>query len=152
MGVCRSGTVVAVLALHGCSYLMIDRPPRAVRKGDQFPACTEDNTFPWLDVGATALAAAGSVLVYSGVAKADTDDPMVKRELTKTERFYLGSLALVEGAFFALSAYHGFSQTKRCRALQPAIAAAQPPAPAAPPPAPYAPPWTPTPAAPGATP
>jgi hypothetical protein len=146
VGVCRSATVVAVLALHGCSYLMIDRPPRAVRKGDQFPACTEDNTFPWIDVGATALAAAGSVLIYSGVAKADTDDPMVKRELTKTEKFYLGSLALVEGAFFALSAYHGFSQTKRCRDLQPAITAAKPPAP----PPPYAPPWTP--ATPGATP
>jgi hypothetical protein len=140
--------VVAVLALHGCSYLMIDRPPRAVRKGDQFPACTEDNTFPWIDVGATALAAVGAVVIYSGVAKADTDDPMVKRELTTSEKFYLGSLSLVEGAFFALSAYHGFSQTKRCRDLQPAIAAATPPA-IAPPPPTYAPPWTP---APGATP
>lgn len=132
--------MVAVLVLHGCSYLMIDRPPRAVRKGDRFPACTEDNTFPWIDLGATALAAGGAVVIYSGVAKADTDDPMVKRELTGTERFYLGSLALVEGAAFALSAYHGFSQTKRCRALQPAITA--------PPPAPtYAPPWAPPPGA-----
>jgi hypothetical protein len=141
--------VVAVLALHGCSYLMIDRPPRAVRKGDQFPACTEDNTFPWIDVGASVLVTAGSVLVYAGVAKADTDDPMVKRELTKTERFYLGSLSVVEGVLFAVSAYHGFSQTKRCRDLQPAIAAAQPPPIAPPPPAPpppYAPPWTPAPA------
>ncbi len=150
---CAAG-VAAALALSGCSYLMMDRPPKAVRRGDVFPACTTGNTYPYLDLAIAVFAVVGAGLAYAGQARIDDEETMMKRELSDGERAFYGTAALLEGGLFALSARHGFEQSARCRELQPqpppSYGPAQPPpsyGPAppppsygpAPPPQPYAP-------------
>lgn len=58
----RVAGLTAALALSGCSYLQMDRPPKAVRRGDVFPGCTTQNTYPYLDLALTAFAVIGAVL------------------------------------------------------------------------------------------
>src|SRR5688572_8390352 len=120
----RWGIVVAALvALHGCSYVMMDRPPKAVRRGDIFPGCTSESTYAYVDIALTALAVVGAIAIYSGEAKADdASSPTGKRELTDAERASGGTFALLEGGLFALSANYGFKTSAGCRDLQPKLA------------------------------
>ncbi len=120
--------IAAAIALSGCSYLTMDRPPKAVRRSDVVPACTTENTRAYVDVALATFMAVGAGMIYAGRARVDDEDaPMMKRELTDGERVYMGTFALLEGGLFVLSARYGFESAKSCRELQSQLAS-QPPA------------------------
>jgi hypothetical protein len=137
----RLGVIACALTLHGCSYVMMDRPPSAVRRGDTFPGCTRSDTYAYADIALGAASVAGAIGIYTGLAKATStgaDGTMTSRELTGTEKAYTGTAALIEAVMFALSAHHGFEATASCRditaKLAPAMPSYQSPPPLAPPP------------------
>ncbi|CAN5704091.1 hypothetical protein BH11MYX2_BH11MYX2_21500 [soil metagenome] len=110
---------VAAFALPGCSYVLMDRAPRAVRRTDVFPGCTSSKTWAYVDLGLTGLAVVGAIGFITGVAKADDmDAPGGKRELSHGERVFGTIGAVVEGGIFALSANYGFETTATCREVE----------------------------------
>ncbi|HEY4180453.1 MAG TPA: hypothetical protein VGM90_26600 [Kofleriaceae bacterium] len=117
---------IAAFTLPGCSYVLMDRAPRAVRRTDVFPGCTSENKWAYADVGLTGLAAVSAILFISGAAKVDDmSAPGGKRELTDGERVFGSIGAIVDAGIFALSAKYGFETTSTCREMQ----AKQPPLP-----------------------
>lgn len=120
--------VFALALLPSCSYLMMDRPPRAVRRGDVMPACTTKDTYAYVDIGLAAFAVVGAAMIYGGYARAEDRETMTRRELSRDEKIFLGTVALAEAGFFVLSSRHGFDSIARCRKLQGSMpAAALPP-------------------------
>jgi len=66
----RTTTLVVLLACSACSYAFVDRPPRAVRKTDSWPACTAEKTWPLVYL-AVGILGVGSGAAYEKAAAED---------------------------------------------------------------------------------
>lgn len=110
--------VIAIGLIAGCSYLQIDRPPRAVRRGDTLPACTTDTTWPLADVVIAGIATVSGIAITAGLVhptKMNGDGTMT--ELSSSERYAAGAGGIVEGLLFAWSGVYGFRTVAACRDL-----------------------------------
>ena len=126
----RLGVIAWAIALQGCSYVMMDRPPTAVRRGDTFPGCTRSDTYAYADIVLGAASVVGAVGIFTGIAKATStgsDGMMTSRELTGTEKAYTGTAAVIEAVMFALSARYGFETTATCDEITAKLAPPIPP-------------------------
>lgn len=114
--------VAALLALAtGCSYLQIDRAPRAVRRGDVAPGCTTSLTYPAIDATAAVLGVVGGVGIFTGVIRAtktDASGMTVHEDLTGGEKAVFGSAAIAEGLLFLWSGLYGYRTANQCREMQ----------------------------------
>ncbi len=130
--------VVAVL-LTGCSFMQIDRPPRAVRASDRMPGpqCTTNRTMPALDAVLAVVSVAGGIGIATGAIQRTQEDG-IKTPLSSDEKVVLSTTAIIEGALFAWSAYYGYQTTGACREMREWIA--REPMPQQYPPQQYAPP------------
>lgn len=100
---------------------MLDRPPRAVRRGDTFPGCTRENTYPMLDVALAALSVVGAGLMATGSIEITDEKTMMKRPPTDDERVIFGVSSGLEGVLFGFSALYGYDATERCRQITAAM-------------------------------
>lgn len=103
----RSAAVVIVALLGGCSLTFLDRAPRGVPPG-AWVHCDEGKALPALD------AFAGTFQAVAAVGIAATADDGDHEDLARVA----ASLYAVSGAVFLYSAYVGFRDTARCRAIR----------------------------------
>jgi hypothetical protein len=111
--------VVAIVLIAGCSYLQIDRPPRAVRRGDVMPGCTSSKQWPTIDAAIAGLAIVGGIGVLAGVFHPTRDNgDGTMTELTGLQKDFVGVASIGEGALFGLSSLYGFRTVDACVELQ----------------------------------
>lgn len=108
-----------VAMLAGCSYLQIDRPPRAVRATDALPACTAERTWPVVDAALAVGGVIGGIGIASGaIEPTRTAGDGTMTSLSAGETTYVALAAILEGVLFAWSSYYGYQTTGACRDLR----------------------------------
>ena len=103
---------LALLALSGCSLVMVKGPRDTGNPPRTYPSCTSSLTYPVVD---TVLAGLFLASMTTAIADNGSMDSTINDKDTRAER---ATSAGLMAALFGVSAYFGYTRVSRCRAAE----------------------------------